>query len=231
MLCKILEEVARKKGIPIVINENPEREFIENRKSFLVPGHGDIAPDVNSILYMNDEHLNVYHELLNEQAEQSCCQKVWSRIELSEPLYCFAYFLVMFYSLPFFVCELNYALREESRKCLDEDFGVGMDLRTWLLSSGVIGLSMYGLQCLVILWKICLPQRKKLPQSLTIINIISFILKYLGYNILGFVVYGSLGDEGLSDCSGGVLDYMEALFIIEIVILCGLCSLVDRRRR
>jgi hypothetical protein len=231
MLCKILEEVARKKGIPIVINENPEREFIENRKSILMPGHGDIAPDVNSILYMNDELLNVYHELLNEQPEQSCCQKVWSRIELSEPLYCFAYFLVMFYSLPFFVCELNYALREESRKCLDEDFGVGMDLRTWLLSSGVIGLSMYGLQCLVILWKICLPQRKKLPQSLTIINIISFILKYLGYNILGFVVYGSLGDEGLSDCSGGVLDYMEALFIIEIVILCGLCSLVDRRRR
>lgn len=137
----------------------------------------------------------------------------------------------MFYNLPFFVCELYYGLTKEERTCLDKDFGVGMNLRMWLVSSAGIGLSMYGLQLLVILWKICLPRRKKLPQSLTIINILCFVLKYLGYNILGFVVYGSIGDDGIQDCNGGVLDYMEALFIIEIVILCGLCSLVDRRRR
>ena len=137
----------------------------------------------------------------------------------------------MFYNFPFFICELNYALTHDHKECLDQDFGVGMDLRTWLFSSAIIGLSMYGLQCFAILWKICLPRRTKLPQSLTIINIVCFVLKFLGYNILGFVVYGSIGDTGLADCSGGVLDYMEALFIIEIVILCGLCSLVDRRRR
>lgn len=137
----------------------------------------------------------------------------------------------MFYNLPFFICELYYGFTKDEKQCLDVDFGVGMDLRTWLISSSGIGLAMYGLQWLVILWKICLPRRKKLPQSLTIINIVCFFLKYLGYNILGFVVYGSIGDDGQQDCVAGVLDYMQALFIIEVVILCGLCSLVDRRRR
>jgi len=89
-----------------------------------------------------------------------------------------------------------------------------MSLRTWLLSSGLIGISMYGLQFLVILWKICFPTKKKLPQTLTIMNIIFFLLKYLGYNTLGFVVEGNIAQDGLSNCDGSVLAYMEALFII-----------------
>lgn len=136
----------------------------------------------------------------------------------------------MFYNLPFFICEFNYALNSTTQQCLDKDYGVGINLRTWMFSSSIIGMSMYGLQLLVIVWKICLPRKKKLPHSLTICNIVFFLLKFLGYNILGFVVYGSLDEDGYSDCSGSVIAYMEAILIIEIVIICGLCSLVDRRR-
>jgi len=67
-----------------------------------------------------------------------------------------------------------------------------MNLRQWMFSSSIIGLSMYGLQWFIILWKYCLPRKKKFPQSLTIINILVFLLKFLGYNILGFVVYGNI---------------------------------------
>lgn len=73
---------------------------------------------------------------------------------------------------------------------------------------------MYGLQWLVILWKICFPRKKKLPQSLTILNILAFLLKFLGYNIFGFVVYGHIDSDGQATCSGSVLAYMEAIFII-----------------
>jgi hypothetical protein len=69
---------------------------------------------------------------------------------------------------------------------------VGMNLRTWFLSSSLIGLSMFGMQILVMLWKVSFPLRKKLPQALTILNIVFFLLKFLGYNILGFVVEGNI---------------------------------------
>jgi hypothetical protein len=49
--------------------------------------------------------------------------------------------------------------------------------------------------------------------------------------LLGFVVYGNIDENGLVECDGSVLAYMEAILIIEIVIVCGLCSLIDRRRR
>ena len=83
-----------------------------------------------------------------------------------------------------------------------------------MFSSSIIGMSMYGLQLLVILWKICLPRKKKLSQSLTIINIVCFLLKFLGYNVLGFVVYGNLDEDGFENCSTGVVAYMEAILII-----------------
>ncbi len=98
----------------------------------------------------------------------------------------------MFYNVPFFICEVNYALASDEQACLDTDFGVGMSLRQWLFSSSMIGMSMYALQLLVILWKILLPRRKKCPQTFTVINIICFLLKFLGYNVLGFVLYGSI---------------------------------------
>jgi len=65
----------------------------------------------------------------------------------------------------------------------------------------------------------------------SIANLVFFLLKFLGYNILGFVVYGNIDEAGQADCSGSVLAYMEAIFIIEVVIVCGLCSFTDRRRR
>lgn len=69
----------------------------------------------------------------------------------------------MVYNFPFFMCELNYSVNFSERACMDVDYGVGMTLRSWMLSSAIIGLAMYVLQLVVVVWKLCLPERKKLP--------------------------------------------------------------------
>ena len=75
---------------------------------------------------------------------------------------------------------------------MDQDYGIGMTLRQWMFSSSLIGLSMFTLQLLVIFFKICCPSYRKCPKTFTILNIIGFLLKFLGYNLLGFVVYGNI---------------------------------------
>jgi len=75
---------------------------------------------------------------------------------------------------------------------MDQDYGVGMNLRQWMFSSSIIGFSMFALQLLVILTKITCPSLRKFPKTFTILNIIAFFLKFLGYNLLGFIVYGNI---------------------------------------
>ena len=97
---------------------------------------------------------------------------------------------------------------------MDTDYGIGMSLRQWFFSSSIIGLTIFTLQFIIVLWKICFPRNKKCPQALTITNIILFMLKFLGYNTLGFVVEGNIDSNDLADCDSGIKAYMEALFII-----------------
>lgn len=89
---------------------------------------------------------------------------------------------------------------------------------------------MFGIQLGVMIWKVCAPHRKKCPQVVSIINLISFLLKFLGYNILGIVVYQNIDGYDLENCDGSVQSYMNALFIIEVIVCSGLCALTDRRR-
>lgn len=111
-------------------------------------------------------------------------------MDMKHPLYCTVYCLVIFYNLPFFICEMNYALAYEKQACLDTDFGVGMSLRQWLFSSSMIGLSHFLFQLLVILWKILLPRYGTCSHVSTLINFFFFLVKFLGYNGFGFVLYG-----------------------------------------
>lgn len=67
-----------------------------------------------------------------------------------------------------------------------------MSLRTWLLSSALIGISMFGLQFLVMLNKMCCFYKKKFAEVISVLNIIFFVLKFLGYNIVGLVVHGNV---------------------------------------
>jgi hypothetical protein len=75
---------------------------------------------------------------------------------------------------------------------MDQDYGIGMSLRQWMFSSALIGLSMFTVQLIVTLMKICCPTFRKCPKTFTILNIIAFLLKFLGYNLLGFIVYGNI---------------------------------------
>jgi hypothetical protein len=75
---------------------------------------------------------------------------------------------------------------------MDQDYGIGLSLRQWMFSSALIGLSMFTVQLIVTLMKICCPTCRKFPKTFTILNIIAFLLKFLGYNLLGFIVYGNI---------------------------------------
>lgn len=75
---------------------------------------------------------------------------------------------------------------------MDQDYGIGMSLRQWMFSSSLIGFSMFAIQFLVTFLKICFPNSRKCPKTFTILNIIAFLLKFLGYNLLGFIVYGNI---------------------------------------
>ena len=114
---------------------------------------------------------------------------------------------------------------------MDVDYGVGMTTRTWLISSGLIASSMQFLQFLSISFKCCFPHSlSKFPRVVSIMNIIFYVLKFLGYNILGIVVFNSVGSEDQGDnCDGSLSDYMTAIFIIEIIFFSSLCALADRR--
>ena len=98
----------------------------------------------------------------------------------------------MVFNVPFFICETNYALNYQQQDCLDLDYGVGMTLRAWMQSSSIIGIAMYVLQLLIIGWKILLPLYRKCTLAVTIVNIAIFLLKFLGFNILGFVLYTNI---------------------------------------
>lgn len=75
---------------------------------------------------------------------------------------------------------------------MDQDYGIGMSLRQWMFSSSIVGMSMFVLQLLVTFIKICCPSQRKFTKTFTILNIISFLLKFLGYNLFGFIVYGNI---------------------------------------
>lgn len=89
-----------------------------------------------------------------------------------------------------------------------------MSLRQWFLSSAIIGVSMFGISLMIMFIKVLCPMKKKFTECLAILNIVGFLLKFLGYNIVGFVVYGHLDQDGFESCSGSVVAYMESLLII-----------------
>jgi hypothetical protein len=104
-----------------------------------------------------------------------------------------------------------------------------MNLRQWLISSGFIGLGMFSIQFFSMLTNI-LCRTKKLLNIVSVMNLIFFVLKSLGYNIVGIVLINNVTGDDLTNCNGSLQSYMEAILIILIIAFSGLCGLCDRRR-
>jgi hypothetical protein len=104
-----------------------------------------------------------------------------------------------------------------------------MNLRQWLISSGFIGLGMFSIQFFSMLANI-LCKTKKLLNIVSVMNLILFVLKFLGYNIVGIVLINNVTEDDLNNCNGSLQSYMEAIFIILIIAFSSLCALADRRR-
>jgi hypothetical protein len=82
-----------------------------------------------------------------------------------------------------------------------------MSLRQWLLSSGIIGLSMFGIQFIAMMIKgIC--DSKMVLNVISVINIIVFILKFMGYNVVGCVLMGNVIPDDLPKCDSSLQSYM-----------------------
>lgn len=75
-----------------------------------------------------------------------------------------------------------------------------MSLRTWLFSSALIGISMAGLQILAMITKICCFYKKKFSEVISVLNIIFFVFKFLGYNVVGLVVNSNIDPNDLESC-------------------------------
>ena len=98
-----------------------------------------------------------------------------------------------------------------------------------MLSSGLIGLSMFTLQFLAMFIKIIF-NSKCFINVISVTNIVVFVLKFLGYNIVGLVLLNNVDPNDLAVCDGSVQSYMQAIFIILIIIFAGICGMRDRRR-
>jgi hypothetical protein len=100
---------------------------------------------------------------------------------------------------------------------------MNLNLRQWLISSGFFGLGMFSVQFFSMLANI-LCKTKELLKIVSIMNLALFVLKFLGYNIVGVSLIYKVSGDDLINCNVSLQSYMEAIFII--LIIAWLCLLL-----
>ncbi len=98
-----------------------------------------------------------------------------------------AFVFAVILNVPFFIYEFIAAMTFVVQDCLDGYFGAGMTLRQWFFSSAVVGVSLFGVQLLIYLFMIILPQYRKSLEILTKLNILCFSVYFCGYKLYGIV--------------------------------------------
>ncbi len=61
------------------------------------------------------------------------------------------------------------------------------------------------------------------------LNIIFFVFKFLGYNVVGLVVNSNVDPNDMDVCDDSLKSYMTAILVIIIISFSAICGLFDRR--
>lgn len=113
------------------------------------------------------------------------------------------------------VCDLMYGFQVGELDCMDKDYGVGMNLRTYLITSGFITLFMQTSQIITFLMCCCWKDAYNLFFNIiTVMNIIFYYLKTWGYNVVGIVLYYNIDSNDRDLCDDSLNSYMLAFLII-----------------